>query len=232
VQSIFIHGSGGCMESWQFQTSYFQGSEALNLPGHPDGDLRPSIDAYVEWLHQYIGKKGFKDVILIGHSMGGGIALQYALDHAEDLKGIVMISSGARLRVHPMFLETLEKSVANPNEAVNPLGNMFEKVDPELAVILQQRSEENGLVSFFNDLKACDKFDVMERLSSISVPIMAICGDLDLMTPPKYSNFLANAVPGTRVVLIPDGTHMAYAEKPEEVNLAIEEFIRELTVIT
>ena len=51
MQLIFIHGSGGCKESWQNQVRYFEGSEAVNLPGHPDGDLCPSIEEYVIWVH-------------------------------------------------------------------------------------------------------------------------------------------------------------------------------------
>ncbi len=110
MQLIFIHGSGGCKESWQFQTQYFDKSEAINLPGHPDGDLCPTIEGYTNWVRQYIQSKNYREVVLVGHSLGGGVALQYALDYPEDLKAIVLIGSGARLKVHPNFLEMLEKA--------------------------------------------------------------------------------------------------------------------------
>jgi len=228
MQLIFIHGSGGCKESWKFQTEYFQGSEAINLPGHPDGDLCPTIEEYVTWVKDYIQQKGYQDVVLVGHSLGGGIALQYALDYAADLKGIVLMGSGARLRVHPMFLEGLEKAIKDPDAADLPLEETNDLIDPELAAVMKKRSEENGLESTLNDMKACDQFDVMERLGELTVPILAVAGDQDVMTPPKYSNFLADKVPGTKAVIIPGGTHMAYAEKPDEANQVIEEFLKGL----
>lgn len=228
MQLLFIHGSGGCKESWKFQTDYFKGSEAINLPGHPDGELCPTIEEYVDWVHAHIQQKGYKDVVIIGHSLGGGIALQYALDHPSDLKGIVLMGSGARLRVHPMFLEGLEKAIKDPSSVDAPMEDTYGLIDPDLAEVMKKRSEENGLVSTLNDLKACDRFDVMERLGELTVPVLAVAGDEDVMTPPKYAQFMADKVPGTKVVIIPGGTHMAYAEKPDEANQAIEAFLKEL----
>ncbi len=70
MQLVFIHGSGGCRESWKSQTQHFEGSEAINLPGHPDGDLCPTIEEYTQWLHRYVQGKGYEDLVLIGHSLG------------------------------------------------------------------------------------------------------------------------------------------------------------------
>ena len=225
MQLVFIHGSGGCRESFQNQLSHFENSEAINLPGHPDGDLRPSIEANVEWLHSYIAAKGYRDLVIVGHSLGGGIALQYALDHGDELKGVVLLGSGARLRVHPDFLEALRKEIQNPDatsaasRAANPL------IEPALAALIARRRAENGPRAALNDMEACDKFDVMERLDEISLPLLAIVGADDVMTPPKYSEFMADKMSNTTAVIIEGGTHMAYAEKPKEVNGAIDSFL-------
>lgn len=111
MKLIFIHGSGGCKESWQFQIDHFKNSEAINLPGHPDGELCSTIAEYAAWLHIYIQDKGYQDVVLVGHSLGGGIALQYALDYPEKLAGIITVGSGGRLRVSPLILGNLENAI-------------------------------------------------------------------------------------------------------------------------
>ena len=153
MQLIFIHGSGGCKESWQFQTNYFDKSEAINLPGHPDGDLCPTIEGYTNWVRQYIQSKNYREIVLVGHSLGGGIALQYALDYPEDLKAIVLIGSGARLKVHPNFLEMLEKAKQDIELFKSFQKSIHGSVRPDLIDIINKRCEENGPNSFLNDLK-------------------------------------------------------------------------------
>lgn len=228
MQLIFIHGSGGCKESWQYQTEYFSGSEAVNLPGHPHGELCPTIEANVAWLRTYIQDKGYTEVILVGHSMGGGIALQYALDYPEELTGIIVVGSGGRLRVHPKILERYEKEVIDPSsENYTPI-TTYDFIDPTLAAVIKKRDIENTQAAFLNDFKACDRFDVMDRLETISLPLLAIVGDQDIMTPPKYSGFIVDKIVGAKTVIIPGGTHMVYAEKPEPVNQAIADFLQTL----
>lgn len=230
MQLIFIHGSGGCKESWDYQTRHFKESVAVDLPGHPDGQLYPTIDGYASWLHDFIhGHDCCHSVILVGHSLGGGIALQYALTYPEDLAGVVLVGSGARLRVHPMFLETLEKMIDAPETSEDIFESTYQLIEPALAAVIRRRSAENGPASFLNDLRACDRFDVMDRLGEITVPVLAIVGDEDVMTPPKYAHYLADKCPDARVAVIPGGTHMVFAEKPNAVNRVIEDFIDRIT---
>ena len=228
MKIIFIHGSGGCKESWRNQTEHFKGSEAVDLPGHPDGELCPTINAYAAWLREYIQEKGYQDVVLAGHSLGGGIALQYALDNPQDLKGIILVGSGARLRVHPKFLEALEAMVKDPRLIDDFTALTYDMIEPELANVIKKRVADNGPKAFLNDMKACDQFDVMDRVPSLKVPVLALCGDRDVMTPPKYSTYIADNIPGAEAVIIPGGTHFVFAEKSEEVNRAIEAFLRGL----
>ncbi len=225
MKLIFIHGSGGCRESWQHQTDYFKDSEAIDLPGHPNGNICTSIKQYTTWLRTYIHDKGYTDVVMVGHSLGGGIVLQYALDYPEDLAGIIPIGSGGRLRVHPDFLKMLEAAVAEPSGSLDLNGNTYDLIDPPLATVIKNRDIENTPAAFLNDLKACDAFDVMEALPTITVPLLAIVGDKDIMTPPKYTSFMVDKITGAGSIIIPGGTHFVFAEKPSEVNQAIEEFI-------
>jgi len=224
---IFIHGSGGSKESWYYQVRAFENADAVDLPGHPDGELYPSVKEYVTWLHAYIKSKGYTDVVLVGHSLGGAIALLYALTYPDDLKGVISVGSGARLRVHPMFLEDLEKAVKDPSIYPGQIQDR-ELITPELNALLKKRKIENGPAATLNDMRACDNFDIMDRLGEIKVPTLAICGTEDDMTPPKYSQFLASKISGAKAIIIPGGTHMVMAEKPEKVNQAIMDLLEAL----
>ena len=226
MQLVFIHGAGGSKESWFYQTRYFKGSLALDLPGHPQGELISSVEGYVEWLRKTVQDAGYQQIVLVGHSLGGGIALLYALKYPQDLAGIITVGSGARLRVDPQFLEALETAINDPGTYENTPNSAFDLIDPELASVLKRRSIENGPAVRLNDMKACDRFDIMDRIAQINIPTLALCGDQDVMTPPKYSQYLAAQMPKAKALVIPGGTHMVFAEKPREVNRAIEDFLK------
>jgi pimeloyl-ACP methyl ester carboxylesterase len=127
-----------------------------------------------------------------------------------------------------VFLDGLEKAIAAQDNSQFPLEGTSTLIDPKLAEIINRRKKENGPRVMLNDFRACDKFDIMERLGEIRVPLLAVCGTEDVMTPPKYSQYLAKNMKNARAVVIPGGTHFVFAEKPKEVNRAIEDFLREL----
>ncbi|MEN8244012.1 MAG: alpha/beta hydrolase [Thermodesulfobacteriota bacterium] len=228
MQLVFIHGSGGTKEGFQHQTAYFENSEAVNLPGHPSGKICTTIEEYADWLHAYILDRQYKEVVLAGHSLGGGIALTYALKYPESLKGVVLLGSGLRLRVHPDFLKLLEEADATSEQFQQMISGFHQKLEPELSQIMTKRAMENGPAVMLNDMRACDQFDVMGREAELTVPILAVCGTDDMMTPPKYSHFVEKNIPSARAVLIEGGTHFAFAEKPDQVNSVIEGFLGEL----
>ena len=76
-----------------------------------------------------------------------------------------------------------------------------------------------------NDLMACDSFDVMDRVSEICLPTRVICGSDDVMTPVKYSHFLANSIEGATESIISGGSHFVHMEKYQKVNEEIEDFL-------
>jgi len=76
-----------------------------------------------------------------------------------------------------------------------------------------------------NDFLCCDKFDILDKVYQIKVPTLVLCGSEDVMTPPKYSSYLAARIEGTKLIVVDGGTHYFFAEKPEVVNQAIEQFL-------
>jgi pimeloyl-ACP methyl ester carboxylesterase len=228
MKLIFIHGSGGCKEVWHYQTRHFIEADAIALPGHPCGEPCTSVDSYVEWLRGYIRDAGYTDLVLAGHSLGGAIAQLYALKHPEDLMGLILIGSGARLRVSTMYLRILEQAKSNPSILEDFFHKSYEFINPELRDVLQRKSLEGDPAVSLNDMLCCNRFDIMDRLHEIKLPTLVICGSDDIMTPPKYTEYLAGRIKGARYVIIEGGTHMVFAEQPEVVNEAIEDFLNSL----
>lgn len=228
MQLVFVHGSGGTDLVWRYQLERFPDALAVTLPGRAGSAHFGAVADATKWLRGELQKTAKRDVILVGHSLGGAIALQYALDHPGELAGIVLIGSGSRLRVHPATLDSLEKAVDAPDSFGPMMDGTWSKVPEALAGDIEQLCRDLGPAPFLNDLKACDRFDVTNRLGEIVTPTLAIVGTEDVMTPPKYSEFLRNALPNVKVEILEGGTHFVYAEQADAVNRAIATFVEGL----
>jgi len=227
MKLVFIPGAGNTGLAWRYQTEHFPDSAAVSLPGHPEGKPCASVDDYTNWLHQYILARGYSELILVGHSMGGAVAQTYALSYPEGVKGLVLIGTGARLRVSPEFLRLLDGgSSHSPDWFKDFIEPLYSRVAPDFRKVVIEKVVEVGAGVQLNDFRCCDKFDIMDKIYQIKTPTLVICGSEDEMTPVKYSQYLATKINGARLVIIEGGTHLAFMEKPEEVNQAIEEFIR------
>jgi pimeloyl-ACP methyl ester carboxylesterase len=228
MQLIFIHGSGANAKAWKHQVSHYPNAIAISLPGHPQGDLLDSIEDMVAWLKAYVDERKLTDLVLAGHSMGGGIALQYALDHPDDLLGLVLIGSGARLRVHPDTLSFMEQAVSNHAAYADLIATFWPELAEDFAEELKAEAMAVGPRAFLADYKACDRFDIFERVGEISTPTLAIVGSADVMTPLKYAQFLARNMTAAEVTTVEGGTHYVFAQIPEKVNTAIDRFLEKL----
>jgi len=225
---LFIHGAGGTHKHWAHQLQGLKGANryAVDLPGHgrSEGAGQTSIRGYAEMILQFLDKTGLAEVTLVGHSMGGAISQYLALEHAPRVESLVLVGTGARLRVLPSFLEGLLSDFPATVEAM--LGWAYSSETPDGVVRLgQEEWLDNDPQVVHDDFAACDEFDVMGRLGEIRCPTLVVCGEDDRLSPPKYAHFLKDNILGARLALVPHAGHMVMLEQPEVVNLAIEEFL-------
>ena len=228
MKLVFVHGAGSSSLAFYYQLRHFRNSKALDLPGHPAGTPCASIDGYLEWVRGFRTARRYKDVVLCGHSMGGAITLQYALRYPEELKGIILIGTGARLRVHPDYLDKCRYPGNSNDDWLEWEEGNYENVESDIQQVLVRRAEEIGPQVQLNDLLACDRFDVMNEVQNIKLPTMVLCGSEDLMTPVKYSNYLTEQINGAQESVIPSGRHYVQLERYHEVNERIEDFLTSL----
>ncbi|MEE3250494.1 MAG: alpha/beta hydrolase [Chloroflexota bacterium] len=228
MKLVFLHGAGSSSLAYYYQLRHFRNSKAIDLPGHSTGKACNDIESYLEWVRGFISARRYKDVVLCGHSMGGAISLLYALRYPEELKGLILIGTGARLRVHQDYLNLCREP--GPDNSNWLAGHMkhFNSVAPDMHPVLSQRAEEVGPEVELNDLLACDKFDVMDQLGKIDLPTQVLCGSDDVMTPVKYSDYLTEHMQNARKAVISGGSHFVQMEKFKKVNEEIESFMGSL----
>lgn len=226
---VFVHGSGCSHHVWSHQVSFFQHGVALDLPGHPKGDSLLSVAAMSQWLLATLEKQNLHNVVLVGHSLGSAVVLQAALAHSSRVKALVLIGAGGRLKVLPQFLNALTEIVDKNGPLPEFLLTPNQAIDEPLRTQINTAMVENGAAVMLTDFLACNEFDVMDKLSSVTIPVQLIVGSEDVMTPVKYSQFLSEKLHNASLNIIDGGTHMVFAEQPEQVNHCIQGFINTIS---
>jgi pimeloyl-ACP methyl ester carboxylesterase len=228
---VFLHGSADSARIWRLQTEYFTGDVkgtvfAIDLPGHGKrADTFPSeasIQDYARVVQSIIKQElDVEQPVIAGHSLGGAIALMMALEYGMEVSGLVLMGTGARLRVLPTLLEGAKN---NPQETRRQLVEMaiapIHRAEVVPAVIEEQQTP--GPLILYRDLMACNNFDVINRLQEIAVPTLIICGEEDRLTPVKYSEYLHQQVVHSTLAIVPQAGHYVMREQPEKVNTIIE----------
>ena len=228
MKLVMVHGAGASSLSFYYQLRHFRNSKAIDLPGHPTGKACNSIDRYVDWVRGFNTARRYKDVVLCGHSMGGAIALQYALRYPDELKGMILIGAGARLKVEPRYIQECENAVDDNSEWLESRREIYKDVEDDINQVLMRRTLEIGPQVELNDLKACDQFDVMDKVHKIDLPTHVMCGADDLATPVKFTQYLAENIPGAQHEVIDGGGHYVQLERYQRVNDQIERFMASL----
>jgi pimeloyl-ACP methyl ester carboxylesterase len=163
--------------------------------------------------------------VIVGHSMGGAIAMTLALDFGR-VTGAVLVGTGARLRVAPAILEGIPSNFERSVELITRFA-WSQGAYPTLIELGKQALLDTGPDVLLGDLTGCDRFDVMEKLGEIKVPTLVISSSADQLTPVKYGRFLAEHIPDARLVVIENAGHMVMLEQPNEVAEAVRKFLEE-----
>lgn len=228
---IFVHGSGGSAATWFMQLRDLSNDFhiiALELNGHgksPDRSHANTIESYLIDIDEIVTQ--YEKPVLAGHSMGGALSQLYALSHSEKISGIILVGTGAKLRVAPIIFDMLENNFEGYVDAAGSY--MFcEDTSSELieASKIEIRKCKPNIIN--RDFAACDEFNVMEMISDISLPALILVGEQDIMTPVKYSNYLHEKLPSSTIHVIEKAGHSVMLEQPRQFNAHIKEWMSTL----
>ena len=226
---VLIHGAGGTHRHWPAElrrlpdwTVY-----ALDLPGHgrSDGAGFSTVAAYREAVFEFLEAEGLEKVVLAGHSMGGAVVQDFALHYGSRLAGMVLVGTGAKLRVAPAILDGLLGDFETTARLITDWCHGPLATEQQKRLYLQQLLEETP-AAVHGDYLACDAFDLRADLPSIHPPALVICGTADIMTPPKFGDYLVANLPAARLHTVPNAGHMMALEAPEEVTGVVERFLQ------
>ncbi len=227
---IFIHGAGESSYIWKEQMASLDldySLVALDLPSHAKSAefKKISLDLYVDTISGLVEHLHLKKLILVGHSLGGAIAQSYYFKFKQEVVALILCATGARLRVSQVIFDSIKNDYSEYLKTV-PIGAFYRKTPKE---IIDDFIEEISKIEpeiAYNDFSLCNEFDTMNKIRQIRAPTLILCGNADKLTPQKYSLYLESKIKDSKLVMIKNAGHMLMLEKPEEVNYAIQEFIK------
>jgi pimeloyl-ACP methyl ester carboxylesterase len=228
---IFVHGSGADHTVWQLQARWlaWHGHSALavDLPGHgrSEGPALPSVPALAQWVGRVMDAAGIERAALVGHSMGGAIALEAAAALPARVTRLVLVGPAAALPVAAQLLDAARDAPERAYQMMtawshSPAARMGGNPAPGLwmtggALALLRRNAPGVL---HTDLAACHAWaSGAAAAARVRCPALVVIGAWDAMTPPKAGAELARLIPGSRTVTLPDCGHTLMAEQPDAV---------------
>ena len=182
------------------------------------------MELYVDVVENLADSLKFNEIVLCGHALGGATALSFYFKHPEKVSVLILIDTGAKLRVSPFILNAVQNNYKEFLDSL-PVGIFYRKTSSEIINKYVEQSEKIKSGVVYADFKICDNFDVIDKIPSITIPCLIICGKDDKIAPLKYSMFLNQNINDSKLVVIPKSSHMVMLEQSEQVNKIIEDFL-------
>jgi pyruvate dehydrogenase E2 component (dihydrolipoamide acetyltransferase) len=239
VPIVFIHGFGGDLNNWQFnQEALADGRPtfALDLPGHGGstkdlGGGHVHVGALAAAVLDFLDAKGIARAHLVGHSLGGAIALDLALNHAERVASVTAIcSAGLGPEINMDYIDGFMQ--AKRRKQLQPVLEMLvadaSMVSREMIEDVLKFKRLDGVDAALNRIIDAtfaggqQSLQLTGRLTEITVPIQIIWGRQDRIIPVGHSKGLPSNVP---VHVFDEAGHMVHMEKAAEVNELIQSFV-------
>ncbi len=228
---LYVHGTGCHGRVFERHMNAVAGAHtpvALDLPGHgrSGGSAFRGVADHAHYAVGLAAQLGWERFVIAGHSLGGGIALAAAIYHPKQISGMLLIDTGARLRVHPTILESARlEAEGKPPIPMDPRFAYAKSTPQSLIDEIETSIGERDPAVVYTDWIADDSCDFLSRLGAIETPTLAICGAEDRLTPPKYHEYLQQKMPSCRLEVIPDAGHWTYFEQPEAFDRAVLAFL-------
>ncbi|MFE5754589.1 alpha/beta fold hydrolase [Streptomyces massasporeus] len=239
---VLAHGYGASLLEWNLvQATLVAGGHRVivfDQRGHGGSTLGadgigsgPMAQDYVAVLEHF----DVRDAVLVGHSMGGFLALRAVLDHpavARRLRGLVLFATWAG-RIYDgaphnrLQIPLLEMGILQRLARTRTGGILFgaaqcgKRPSPAMIEVFLEVFLQQAHASLVPIVRAFAREDRYPRLAEIAVPTVVMVGSADRSTPPSHARRLAAGIPGARLITVPDAGHMMNWEDPHALVQAV-----------
>ena len=227
---LFIHGAGGNMEALRALALQLPDYKCIlvDLPGHnlSGGDVPDTVNGFVDIMTKFIQSE--KNVLgdnitCIGHSMGGFISLELALRKIPEIKKLIILNSGAYIKVDPKFMEKVYQGKIDKKYLFRCSGSFLNirTYSFFLKSFKQMITSQKVMVK---DFMAVEKYDLRSAVKEIKLPTLIITGEKEILAVPKTSIYLQSQIEGSQLVIMQGVAHLMPIIIPEKLADHIKRF--------
>ena len=234
---VLLHGIGGA--AWQPNLAALGRVLDWPLPGYGGTPMlaETSFAAWAAALRARLDAAGLDRVDLLGHSIGGMLAQEFALTYPERVHRLVLYATtpafGGR---DPAFAEGFLRERLAPLDAGQSMAqlaaeSMAELLGPEahpdaapLATAAMAAVPE---AAYRATVRCLTTFNRRDDLARIAAPTLLVCGERDPLAPPRTMERMRDTMPAARLVVLPGAGHLAHLEYPADFNASVAAFLHE-----
>ncbi len=242
-----IHGAGDNLNAWYNQVPVFSRRYRVltyDVRGHgktelPEGEL--TTELWVADLYALLKALNISETILLGHSMGGAIALAFTLAHPEMVEALILSNSGGAARRSEEEMRQMAARRQTQMEAIKKEGMEaefrdrvgrvfspgFAEKNPEIAARYRKIMLQNNPKGYLRVMERMGRPTTPPDLSKIACPTLIIAGERDSFSSPAAAKATQDAIRGSQLKAFPTG-HATALEQPKEYNETVLGFLAEV----
>lgn len=234
--AVFVHGAQHDHSVWCLQSRYFAHHGwnvlAVDLPGHcrSAGPAHTSIAALADWLADLLDAAGTANAVVIGHSMGSLVALEFAARYPSRALGAALVATAVPMVVSDALLDAALNREDEAIELVNRWSHSTIAAKPSSpgpgfwlhgvnARLMERVSARGEAHLFHTDFAACNGYaNGLERAAQVRCAVRLLLGAKDMMTPARATRALVETLKAAGApvdVVTLDAGHALMSEQPD-----------------
>ena len=225
---VLLHGVGGNYLTWPPQLRRMPGALVIapDLPGHGEsaGKGYDTTRGYAGFVADLLGKLGVSQPVVVGHSLGAAIALDYAHVAGDGVAAVGLLAGGEVMPISSDLLDAIRNDYCGATQRIAGASAPSDAPAHRRSLYLERLRRTDPDV-LYRDVEACLAFDARPYASDVHTPALIVAGTDDRVVPPSCSQALHDRMPHSELQLLQDAGHMFLWERTDQVLRLVQQLV-------
>ena len=226
---FLLHGLFGALSNWEGVVNKFSKNYRVVIPMLPIYEMpirEAGLDGLRQFVEDFVSQKGLNDLIIMGNSLGGHIALMYTLQNEDKVDKLILTGSSGLFEDsmggsypkrgnYQYIKERVSYTFYDPNVATKELIDEIFEVTNSIPKCLK-------IVAI---AKSAQRHNMADQIPNIKIPTLLVWGLNDTITPPMVAHEFNRLIPNSQLKFIDKCCHAPMMEQPEQFNKILDGFL-------